>query len=999
MPGPAFKRVEELFHQTLALDPAERIEFLDAACAGDADLRAAVEELLRHDEEKPTDVFLTSPIAREAERLRPDSVTLLDVGQGGPAAALSLPHIPGYEVLEEIGRGGMGVVYQARQTNLNRIVALKMLPDGVSAPHLFARFRAEAEALARLHHPNIVPIYDIGEWQGRPYFTMEYVAGPSLAEALAGRPQNCAASAGLVEVVARAMHAVHQSGLIHRDLKPANILLQKERSQSRKAAKEDQEEKEEQISGSSLRSSFAALRLCERSSFVPKITDFGLAKDPATSARLTQSGIAVGTPSYMAPEQAQNKGTVGPATDIYALGAILYEMLTGRPPFDADTPAETIAQLLQEEPLSPARLRPRLPRDLVTICLKCLEKSPRRRYATAWDLAEDLRHFQAGEPIRARPVSIVERAYRWARRRPLVAALLALCASLTVAFLITVLVYDALLREALRQTAALAEEERRQIVQLDDDSGVLALEEEDTFTAAFYFTEALRLDKGSPDRNHRTRIATTLRQTPELLSPPTLETPILPEPLAGAALSPDGRFLAVIGNSGTMRVADLRTKAIRALAVEGGEAVRRLTFHAEGRLLLAQQANGVIRSWDLSQQDPATPQGFAACEAGVSAVSENGRWLFTLDATRRGEVRDVATGKSTAPPLQRGQDVKRCAVSSDGRRLALVGPDNVLTVWDVAAGRALGNAIPLPHHANEIVFSPDAEHVLTTGVGPNAQVWQVPTGELQAAWSRLDSAVAHARFSPDGRLVLLGNGAGKVQVWDAFTAQAVTPPLRNAGPLVLAAFHDEGKQVVTVGASGVVRWWQLPRVSEVSDAPALGGGPAPAGEAGLPLERRSIRLESGVTVAMKPTTAGALRPPVAEKLVEYAAFSPDGGRVVVCDDDSTVRVWDAATGTPRTPLLRHRGTVLFGAFSSDGTRLITASNDRIARVWDAVTGEVLAPPLHHNHAITAVYFQAGSDRACVMQEGGIVTTWDLTPDERSINDLLALVRAQAARNR
>jgi eukaryotic-like serine/threonine-protein kinase len=983
MPGPAFQRVEELFQQAVLLDPSERAAFLDAACAGDAELRAAVENLLRHDEEKPTDLFLISPVAREAERLRPGSATQLDPAGGGMTAAPP-PDIPGYEILAELGRGGMGVVYKARQTNLHRIVALKMLLDGSATPNRLARFRAEADALARLQHPNIVPIYEIGEWQGRPYFTMEYVAGPSLAEVLAGRPQDGSASARLVEELARAMHAVHQSGLIHRDLKPSNVLLQRTTTDKNP------------LKSSSVSSVSSVLSVIDS---VPKITDFGLAKDPAAGPRLTQSGVALGTPSYMAPEQAWNRGRrVGPPADIYALGAILYEMLTGRPPFDADTPTETIVQLLQEEPLSPARLRPGLPRDLVTICLKCLEKAPRRRYATAWDLAEDLRRFQAGEPIRARPVGVIEHAYRWTRRHPLVAALLALSASLATALVITVLVYDALLQQALATTRALAEDERRQLVQLDLDDGVRALDDEDLCTAAFFFEEALRFDQGFPEGKHRTRIATTLRLCPELLATRTLDAALLQEPLLGAALSPDGSFLAVVGASGTVRIVDLRTEAARPLAVAGGAAVRHLTFHADARLLITEQANGQVRSWEITGQNTATPPGHAVREASLSAVSDNGRWLFTLDSSHRGEVCDVATGKTTAAPLQLGQDVSRCAISPDGRRLALIGPDNALTVWDLPGARALGKPMPLPPNVNQIVFSPDDDHVLTACADRSAQVWQVPTGELRASWSRLDGPVTHAHFSPDGRLVLLGDGAGQVRVWDAVTGQPAAPPLRHAGPLALAAFHDGARQVVTVGVNGVVCWWHLPAAPAVGDAASVGGGLAAAADAALPHERRVIHLENGVTVSADATTAGVLSPPgAADKRVEHAVFSPQGDGVAVCENDSTVRVWDTATGAARTPPLHHRGVILYGAFSPDGRRLLTASNDQIARVWDAATGEVLTPPLHHGRAIKAVFFYPNGDRACVLHEGGVVTAWDLTPDVRPIEELRSLVQGLVRR--
>jgi tetratricopeptide (TPR) repeat protein/predicted Ser/Thr protein kinase len=324
-------------------------------------------------------------------------------GAPGPPAAGSL------ELQEEVGRGGMGVVYKARQPGLNRTVAVKVvLAGGHAEPQARARFRREAEAVARLQHPNVAQVYEVGERDGLPYFAMEFVAGGSLERRLARGPLMPRQSAGLVEVLARAVQAAHQAGIVHRDLKPGNVLL---------AGQLD-----------------APLEQCD-----PKIVDFGLAKwlheaaasagegpaDADARAWRTQTGAVVGTPSYMAPEQAGAAAEVGPAADVYALGAILYECLTARPPFRAATALETLLQVRAEEPVSPRLLNARVPRDLETVCLKCLQKEPARRYGSALELAGDLRRFLAGEPIVARPVGPAERALKWARRRPAVAGLLA----------------------------------------------------------------------------------------------------------------------------------------------------------------------------------------------------------------------------------------------------------------------------------------------------------------------------------------------------------------------------------------------------------------------------------------------------------------------------------------------------------------------------------------------------------------------------------------------
>ena len=331
-----------------------------------------------------------------------------------PTAAVAAPEradVPGYEILDELGRGGMGVVYQARHIGLNRIVALKMiLAGGHAGPDELARFRGEAEAVARLRHPNVVQIYDVGESSGLPYFSLEYIEGGSLDRKLAGTPLPPKDAAALVETLARAMAAAHAAGLVHRDLKPGNVLLATDGT--------------------------------------PKVTDFGLAKK-LDAAGLTATGAVMGTPSYMAPEQAGGKAAlIGPACDVYALGAILYECLTGRPPFKAATPLDTMMQVVSDEPVPPSQLQSQTPRDLETICLKCLQKEPARRYASAQELADDLRRFQQGEPIRARPVGWLERTRKWAGRRPAAAALivvsvLAVLAIVGVFGVAAVVVYDA----------------------------------------------------------------------------------------------------------------------------------------------------------------------------------------------------------------------------------------------------------------------------------------------------------------------------------------------------------------------------------------------------------------------------------------------------------------------------------------------------------------------------------------------------------------------------
>lgn len=299
-----------------------------------------------------------------------------------------------YEILERIGQGGMGVVYKARQRELNRTVALKLMVSGpLASPAEVRRFRGEATAAGTLQHSNVVAIHEVGEHEGRQFFSMDYVDGKSLSDIVRRTPLPAARAARYVKIIAEAVHYAHERGILHRDLKPHNVLI-------------DQNDQ-------------------------PRITDFGLAKQIQVDSDLTVSGAVLGTPSYMPPEQAAGRRReIGPASDVYSLGAILYDSITGRPPFRADTPIDTLRQVLDAEPAPPRLLNRKVPRDLETICLKCLAKEKQQRYATARELAEDLERFLQGEPIRARPAGRTERLWRWARRKPTVASLLSATAVL-----------------------------------------------------------------------------------------------------------------------------------------------------------------------------------------------------------------------------------------------------------------------------------------------------------------------------------------------------------------------------------------------------------------------------------------------------------------------------------------------------------------------------------------------------------------------------------------
>ncbi|HEX5271620.1 MAG TPA: serine/threonine-protein kinase [Gemmataceae bacterium] len=808
MPEPPLKRLEELFHRALALPPDRRTAYLDETCAGDPGLRVALEDMLSHDAAGP----IAGPVVP-----RPDGPDSPPPTLPGPVGALPpsslYPEVSGYGLIRVLGRGGMGVVYLARHVALNRLVALKMLSDVRASAGQVARFRGEAEALARLRHPNVVPIYDVGEFEGHPYFTMEYVAGPTLAARLDGRPQDVSASGRLVETLARAAHAVHQCGIVHRDLKPANVLMQE-----------------------------APQGLHSLGLGVPKITDFGIARDRA-APRLTRPGVAVGTPGYMAPEQLRNSpDAVGPGADVYALGVILYEMLTGRLPFDGPSPLETIGRMMSEEPPSPALLRPRLPAEMTAVCLKCLEKSPRRRYVSALDLAEDLRRFQVGEPVTARPVGPLGRAYRWCLRRPLVAGLVALSTALALAVVITVVVYEVRLSEARGRKVV---QQREEIIRLDVTIAGLEEADEDAFTALLWLADALRHDEeaGGSGSATRARIAEALGHCPRLLYLRARNDRVLcarptasgawvatagtdnvlrvwdaltgeaggrelraDEAPADGALSADGRRLATVGAGGAVRVWDVESGTSRLLPAADDGAIRRVAF--PGAEVLLTQGRDRTRLWDLRTDPPAALPSPWDDAAAYAALGEDARWLFTQDRGGSGRVWDMATGSAAGPPVPLGGRVTLAAVSADGRRVALIDERGDLRVWDGTAAAWVGGAMRLRPRVDRLIFCPDGERVIAAGPDPGAQLWQVGTGKAIDLPSRKGATGAALHFSADGRLLVARQGTW-ARVWDLDEGRPITPPLRHGSPVMGAAFCADGRQVVTVSTRGTVRLWEL----------------------------------------------------------------------------------------------------------------------------------------------------------------------------------------------
>jgi WD40 repeat protein len=867
-----------------------------------------------------------------------------------------VPTVDGYEILGELGRGGMGVVYRARQVLLNRPCVLKMILAGAHADALAAlRFLAEAEAVARLKHPNIIQIHHIGEADGLPYFELEYVEGGSLDKRLDGTPWPARRAAGLVEALARGVAEAHRQGIVHRDLKPGNVLMAADGT--------------------------------------PKIADFGLAKVLDTDAGLTATDSILGSPSYMAPEQAEGKARqVGPLADVYALGAILYVLLTGQPPCRGATVLETLEQARSVEPVSPRRLLPGLPRDIETIALKCLRKDPAKRYDSASAVGEDLHRFLSGEPIVARPVSVWERAARWARRKPALAAL------------------GAALLVAVAGLLGLGAWSYHQIKQSRDQAVA------DSYRALLGETRALRLAR-RPGWREITR--------KNLLRLAALETP--------------QSDLGELRNEAVAGVGGLDVRLVSRLA--GHEYfVYGLDFSPDGQTLASSGFDGRLCLWDLARGelartvlDPAletagpwtegAPMPAARFRPGTDpsgcyvAYTTRGRSVQTLgwrsaqapfaSLTADAQPRDLAfdrTGGTLAVSWSDGnvrlhdaatgaprriidcgtrasrEFYRRIALDPAGNRLATEGPDHAVQVHDLksdAPPRLLGR-----HRGTlrGLAFGPDGRVLATASEDRSAKLWDVETGQELMTLQGHMSKVGCLEFSPDGRLIATAGDDETLRLWDAETGQPLMVLEPEIGNLQSVAFSPDGRRLAASSTDIVI--YEL-----------TGGGSRSLTGRGYWVRDLAYHPSQSVLaaktrdpeVAIWDLATGRERQPYKASFeAATLAFSPDGCRLAITPrwrfspqfDGPPLLLLDAETGERQAEF----AGVFFcnSCFDPAGTRLATGESDGTVRVRDIASGRVLCEVKHSGTVSGLAFIEAGR-QLVVTELGGTLVSID--PDD------------------
>jgi WD40 repeat protein len=871
-----------------------------------------------------------------------------------PFTGTRLRYFGDYELLEEIARGGMGVVFKARQVSLNRLVALKLISAGTLAtPELVKRFKAEAEAAASLSHPNIVPLHEIGEYQGQHYFSMGLIEGPSLREALAqvrgskvevrrskvevGGPKSeirsarTAARVGfkpreaaqLVATVARAVHYAHQRGVLHRDLKPGNLLLD--------------------VDGT------------------PHLTDFGLAKLVAKDSTLTHTQAVLGTPAYMSPEQARgNAKDVTTAADVYGLGAVLYEALTGSPPFAGGTTFETIRQVLESEPRRPSVFNPAVDRDLETICLKCLEKDPGRRYSSAAGLAADLEKWLRHEPIMARRTGTGERLWKWVRRRPTIAALAAMSALLMMALVVSA-VHSA------------AQEKSRAL----DLQGRLARQ---------YLRQGRNLGEQGQTARGLHWLVRSLFDTP-------------PHEVALAA---DIRRSFASWAS--------RCKAPRTMLASATD-VRTIALSPDGRVAVTADDHGQVRLWSTATGEP-LPVTLQHPNLASATFSPEGEHVATVgDGMVR--VWRTTTGTPEGQPIRHPQ-VERAVFSPDGRRIlthAQSKSETTARLWEVHTGGLVGRAMPHDSRIWSAVFSRDGRRILTGCGDKTARLWDADTGLPVGAPMRHQHEVGAVAFRPDGALVLTGSQDGSARLWDATTGAPVGERMLHGREVWAVAYSQDGKQVLTGSLDGTARLWDghtgeplrgvsiLTHHGPVRDVGFLSGGgwiftasedrtlrlwSADTGDlAGEVMHHEDriqdvwVRGDTAVILSSSRAVVWDLTPPARQHTVslraeaaygdltpENLAFSRDGKRLLMGDHEGGTWWWHVDpgmdTGQVSAAGFRHENRVNSVAFSRNGEWVLTASSDFTARVWSVEAEQPLANLPHSERVVKAVFSPNGN---------------------------------------
>jgi WD40 repeat protein/serine/threonine protein kinase len=921
----------------------------------------------------------------------------------GASAMPSVKYFGDYELLSEIARGGMGVVYKARQVNLNRLVALKMILAGqFASDEDVKRFYTEAEAAAALEHPGIVPIFEIGQQNDQHFFSMGFVDGGSLADKLKDGPLPSKEAASYTKKVAEAIAYAHSKGVIHRDLKPANILLDRKRE--------------------------------------PKVTDFGLARRTESNSDLTRTGAVMGTPSYMPPEQAAGRtDQVGPLADVYSLGAILYCLLTGRPPFQASNPLDTLMQVMEREPVSVTTLNPATHRDLETICHKCLQKDPAKRYASAQELADDLGRWLSGEPIRARAVSSTERAWRWVKRNPILSGSIA---STVVAILLGSVASLWFAIDANR--ARLVIESAELSARTEAENARSALEKTESVLArSHFFLANARWKEGrvGEARTMLQKVPPKYRNFEWYYSLLEFEGSNFTfyghrAEVDSLDFSQDGSRIISAARDKTVKLWDAATGEELKTLVEFSEEVRSIAFSPDGSRIASGHEDNTVKIWNAENgQLLTTLEGHSDSVFGVE-FSPDGTRVASASSDETIRLWDAVSGKELKKLNGADKYGSDITFSPDGTRIVAAGI--FLAAWDLTADtepRDLGGFGDRP--LSKVSFNPDGTRIVCheqwQGSHPVFYIRDAETGAILVTFKGHSGGTNEVAFSPDGMQVISSGEDGTLKLWDAYTGAELKTLAGHTGTVECFAFSPDGTQVATGGDDHTIKLWDIASGEErkilinkniycfalnaegtriVSDGQnVLTLWDAVSGEKirtfkghgdGSEFSVRSLAFSPDGTKFVSGSSDKTLKLwdiVTGEELqtlnghtqgVSSIAFSPDGSRIVSGSGDGTLRIWDASSGEELQTLNGHTQWVGSVAFSPDGSRIVSGSRDNTLRIWDAASGEELQTLSGHSKDISGVAFSPDGSRIVSSSSDKTLKLWDAASGE----ELLTLTNNQ-----
>lgn len=858
---------------------------------------------------------------------------------GPPTAHGPLGQLESYHFLEQLGCGATGYVYKAFEEGLDRVVAVKFLrPELAASERGRAAFLREGKAAAAVRHPGVVTVHLVGRSDhfALPYLVMEYVEGGSLKHWLQARakPQPREAVA-IVRQAALGLDQAHQCGVIHRDVKPSNLLVGSDG----------------QI----------------------KVGDFGLARVLQTTTagqRLPEGNSIVGTPAYMSPEQIQAPDQVDQRSDVYGLGAILYELLTGQPPFQGDL-LETLRQVKQEVPVWPLQLDPTLPYGLAAIAIKCLAKEPSHRYPDAKSLADDLQRWLDAAPIQARPPSRLSRVSSWCRRNPTLASAWCIAAAAGVALAVVSVLFAlhdsdvALrLREEQAHTDAARSEARRWQTVLALERGLALCEQGEAEQGMHWLTRSLETVPADADDLQQTirwQLAAWRHEVH------TLKT-VLPHGYVvyATAFSSDGRLVLTGGEEHVAKLWDAATGkpkpsiapflpgSISSLAFGPDE--QQVLLGVKGwRAILFETATGrILRDFREAADHP--PLRIMAC-------SPDTRTLVTVYQDGTAQLWDIPNGLPIRPRQKFPAPIESAAISPDGKLLATGGADCAVRLWETATGKPVGK--PLPHQSDiaAISFSPDGRIVLSGSKDHTARLWEVASCQPLGPPLQHKDKVYDVAFHPNGRSVLTGSKDHTARLWDVATGQPIGSAMQHDGIVFAVAFSPDGKLALTAGSDGSARLWEiaLERPTErllAEVVPVLDFGSDNSGCAFLRAEPFAAK-------------------PIQEPFIGLYAVTDEKGRVgTLATAEQLTRLAEVGKGKPLAFGFMHQAAIRSLAFSPDGRTMLTGSTDKTARLCELTTGHSIGTPMQHANAVTAVAFHPKGKMFLTGCWDGTAQLWD-----------------------